>query len=554
MAWPDSAIVRCLRLGVALHHGALPTAYRKEIERLLQDGVLRVTISSPTLAQGLNLSATALVMFSLHRNRKRIEISEFRNVAGRAGRAYVDMEGTVLFPMFDRIKQRRRDWEALITDASAREMESGLVLLVGALLNRMNDHIGGDLAQLMEYVVNHAEAWTFPEVAGERSNDRADALARWERHVATLDTAILSLIGDNDIPDDEIEAVLDDVLQSSLWQRRLLRQNESRQKVLRAGLLSRSRFIWSQSSAAQRRGYFLAGIGLTAGQALDAIAEEANLLLVNANAALLARDAEGAIDAITQLAERVFAFYPFTPRPLPDNWRELLRCWLLGEPLAELASGQESEALHFIEGGLAYRLSWAMEAVRVRAEANGDVVGDRGLALDDYELGLALPAVETGTMNRSASILIQAGFTSRLAAVKAVTDAEATFTTGAELRSWLNSDAVRDWSALPNWPTVETKTMWTRLGQTFMHDSRTWSRRRDFSDVAWSGSPPSPGTPVQLYQWRGRSLVLAADALPLGTLRTPVSPLHRGLIRATVSSEADGVDLLYFGPDDLWSQ
>ena len=48
---PDSAILKCLRLGVALHHGALPTAYRKEVERLLRDNVLKVTISSPTLAQ-----------------------------------------------------------------------------------------------------------------------------------------------------------------------------------------------------------------------------------------------------------------------------------------------------------------------------------------------------------------------------------------------------------------------------------------------------------------------------------------------------------------------
>ena len=103
---PNSAILKCLRLGVALHHGALPTAYRKEVERLLQEGILKVTISSPTLSQGLNLSATALVMHSLHRNRNRIEIAEFRNVTGRAGRAYVDMEGIVLFPMFDNIAEK----------------------------------------------------------------------------------------------------------------------------------------------------------------------------------------------------------------------------------------------------------------------------------------------------------------------------------------------------------------------------------------------------------------------------------------------------------------
>ena len=51
----DHSVLKCLRLGVAVHHGALPTPFRKEVERLLRDGVLKVTVSSPTLAQGLNL-------------------------------------------------------------------------------------------------------------------------------------------------------------------------------------------------------------------------------------------------------------------------------------------------------------------------------------------------------------------------------------------------------------------------------------------------------------------------------------------------------------------
>ena len=548
---PNSAILQCLRLGIALHHGALPTAYRKEVERLLQEGILKVTISSPTLAQGLNLSATALVMHSLHRDGKRIEVSEFRNVAGRAGRAYIDMEGIVLYPMFDNIRKRQRDWESFITDEGAREMESGLVRLVVTLLARMHARIGGGLTQLIEYVLNNAEAWTFSGPA-KPHEDPERALEQWEQHIATLDTAILSLIGDDDIAEDAVEAALDDVLQSSLWQRRLLRRNEPVQQLLRAGLLSRCRFIWSQSSAPQRRGYFLAGVGLRTGQALDAIAEEANLLLVNANGALLAGDAEMAIDAITGLAERVFAFYPFMPVRRPENWRELLRCWLLGESVAELASGQEPETLQFIEGGLVYRLSWAMEAVRVRAEANGDVVGDDGLTLDDYELGLAVSAVETGTMNRSASILIQTGFTSRLAAIKAVADTGATFTTGDDLRSWLNSDAVIDLSARPDWPTAETKVMWTKLVQSFMQrDSRTWRNRRHASGVAWSGVPPPRGTPVQLYKWNGRSLALAADGLPLGTLQAALNPNRRGLTRATVADDGQRIDLVYLGPDDL---
>jgi len=406
---PNSAILKCLRLGVALHHGALPTAYRKEVERLLRDNVLKVTLSSPTLAQGLNLSATAVVMHSLHRNGEKIEISEFKNVIGRAGRAYVDVEGIVLFPMFDDVAKKRRNWEALINDLGARNMESGLALLVWTLLSRMHKRIGGDLNQLIDYIVNNAAAWTFPEIANEEPEDRERALADWERHVATLDTAILSLIGEHDIPEAGIEAALDDILRSSLWHRRLLRQNEQVRQVLNAGLVSRSRLIWSQSTATRRRGYFLAGVGLTTGHALDAIAADANRLLIEANGAISEDDAEAAIAAITALAERVFTFYPFTPDPMPTNWRDILRAWLLGQPLAEIAAGQESETLQFIEGGVVYRLPWAMEAIRVRAAANGDTIGIFDLPLEDYELGLAVPAVETGTLNRSASILIQAG-------------------------------------------------------------------------------------------------------------------------------------------------
>ncbi len=550
---PDSSILKCLRLGVALHHGALPAAYRKEVERLLRAGVVKVTISSPTLAQGLNLSATAVVMHSLHRSGELIAVSEFKNVIGRAGRAYIDVEGLVLYPMFDDVVKKRRKWEGLINDLGAREMESGLVQLVASLLNRMRLKIGADLPQLIEYVVNNAMAWEFPEVPGEDPAKQALARGDWERHLASLDTAVLSLIGEEDVPDDAIEATLDDVLQSSLWQRRLLRRTEDAQRALTAGLLSRSRFIWARSTAAQRRGYFLAGVGLATGHALDAAAPEANQLLVQANGALSAGDAEAAIAAVTGLAERLFAISPFTPDPYPDNWREILRFWLLGRPIADVAAGRASETLQFIEGGLVYRLPWAMEAVRVRAAANGDVLGPFGFALEDHELGLAVPAVETGTMNTSAAILIQAGFNSRLAAIKAVADTAAAFVTSQELRGWLLSPAVTALSASAHWPTVETRSMWLAFAGSFTPmESRTWADRKYWATATWHGAPPPPGAPIALHHWQGQPLVLAADGLPLGVLNAGLNPGRKGLIRASVSHEAGRVDLSYLGPDDLW--
>jgi hypothetical protein len=552
----NNAILQCLSLGVALHHGALPTAYRKEVERLLRDGILKVTISSPTLAQGLNLSATAVIIHSLFRSGERIKASEFKNVIGRAGRAYVDVEGLVIHPIIDGPKQaqRLREWEGLIADLSAREMESGLVLLLMRLLVRMHRRVAGTFQQLVDYVMNNAEAWTFPEIPNEKPKDRERALADWERHVATLDTAILSLIGGNDVPDYSIAAALDDILQSSLWERSLKRRAEDTQKVLKVGLVARSQIIWAQSTAVRRRGYFLAGVGLKSGLALDAIASECNELLVQANGALLTDEPETAINAITAVAERVFSIYPFTPDPMPANWRAILRCWLLGEPLAHVAAGQEADTLQFVEGGLVYRLPWAMEAIRVRGIVNADVIGEFGMHLDDFELGLAVPAVETGTVNRSASILIQAGFNSRLAAIKAVTDTGAAFSTAFELQQWLASQAVASWSALPDWPTRETKTMWSAFLQGFTpRESSTWTDRHHSVWVTWNtGATPPSGMPVRLFHLDGKPVVLSADGTWIGTLNAPLNQNRRGLLQASVMAEARKISLTYLGPDDLW--
>ena len=196
-------LLACLRLGVAVHHGALPTPYRREIERLLRRGILKVTISSPTLAQGLNLTASALVFHGLYRNGELIDISEFRNVIGRAGRAFIDVEGQVLYPMFDNIRKKRNDWKNFIEDTSSKEMESGLLLLVRYLLNRMiKKYNPRNKKDLIEYITN-ATYLEFPELPDENDKQKQIEEKRWRSYVSTLDTAILGLIGDHDIPDNE---------------------------------------------------------------------------------------------------------------------------------------------------------------------------------------------------------------------------------------------------------------------------------------------------------------------------------------------------------------
>jgi hypothetical protein len=496
-----------------------------------------------------------VIIHSLFRNRERIKASEFKNVVGRAGRAFVDVEGQVLYPVFDNHAYRIQQWEALISDMTSREMESGLVRLVFTLLIRMHESLGKpSLLQLVEYVLNNAEAWTFPELQGEDAERREHAKNEWEGHVAMLDTAILSLLGEHDIADDAITASLDDVLQSSLWHRRLMRRSEDVQEMLKAGLFSRTKHIWGNSSAIQRRGYFLAGVGLDTGHALDVMSEEGNALLVTANAAILTGEQGMAIGAITAIAERVFTIPPFVPDPMPANWRDILSSWLLGLPLVDVSVGQESETMQFVESGLVYRLPWAMEAIRVRGIANGDVVGDIGGTLEDFELSSAVTAVETGTLNRSAAILIQAGFSSRLGAIKAVTDTQATFSNGFELRQWLTSDMVSAFASQPDWPTAETHEIWASFSLNFAPQAaNAWKEQRFWAPVTWKeGMNPPAHLPVRIISGERKSKVFSADALPLGSISAPLNPNRCGLLRGSVAEDGAQILLTYFGPEDLW--
>jgi hypothetical protein len=434
-------------------------------------------------------------------------------------------------------------------------MESGLVQLVVTLLRRIHRKLGQPpLEQLIEYVLNNAAAWEFPELAGEAAEVQERERTLWRNHLAWLDTAILSLLGEQQIAEADIAAALDEILASSLWDRRLVRHTAEGRQAITSGLLGRAKHLWANSTAPQRRGYFLAGVGLNTGSALDQIAPSANELLVDANAAIHNHEDDAAIEALTKLADKLFAIPPFTPDDLPANWQEILRLWLLGLPIGPAITGHEAEGLQFVEGGLVYRPPWAMEAVRVRGIANGDVVW--GLSFDFFELRLAVAAVETGTLNRPATILIQAGFSSRLAAIKAAQETSAEFSSAFELRLWLDSPEVAAITDQGNWPTRETTEMWRSFRASFSPvASRAWSEHRFSAQVAWrTGYVPPAGHPVRLYSHpeTGAALVLSESAELLGQVRASLNSRRQGLARASVHEDQRGILISYLGPNDLW--
>ena len=54
-------------------------------------------------------------------------------------------------------------------------------------------------------------------------------------------------MGDQEVPGDQIATRLDEVLSSSLWERRLGRRTEELQQVYQSALHGRAKFLWSNS-------------------------------------------------------------------------------------------------------------------------------------------------------------------------------------------------------------------------------------------------------------------------------------------------------------------
>ena len=550
---PDHEILKCLRMGVAVHHGELPTPFRKEVERLLRAGTLRLTVSSPTLAQGLNLAATSLVFHGHARDGKTIAESEFRNVIGRAGRAFVDIEGLVLYPMYDEHRKRRAAWAHLIGSSGGREMESGILRLLMSLLGRMASKLGTrDVKTLLDYVAGQG-AWDFPVVEGETQGRAEAAAVEWNRYLTSLDTALFSLLGDAEASEGEVEAKLDEVLTSSLLMRRLARRAEPTRKALLGGLKARANFVWSCSSPTQRRGYFLAGVGLATGQTLDKKAEELGRLLLQANVAVDARAVDTAIEAVIGFAAIAFEIPPFIPKALPANWKLVLELWLRGIPVPQIGIDDPDDAISLIEHAFVFNLPWAMEAVRVRAEAHQELLAD-DVTIASYRSAHAVAAVETGTLSVAASTLIKAGFASRLGAIKALETVAATFDNFAGMRAWLRSDEVQRLQKSPSWPTPDSHELWAEFIVPHGAGNRDpWTATNYEGQVTWHGVPVPPGTPLRI----GGGITGKEDAIytpdfrEVGKVSYAFNRGAVGLTIATGTGAADKIGFEYIGPNDL---
>ena len=124
--------------GVFAHHRGISNGIRIATEYAMKENLIRCIVCTSTLAQGVNLPIRYLIISNLYQAQERIKIRDFHNLIGRAGRAGLYTEGTILLSetfVYSRKTVFKKNWRwkgylEMLDSENSESCLSQLLLLV----------------------------------------------------------------------------------------------------------------------------------------------------------------------------------------------------------------------------------------------------------------------------------------------------------------------------------------------------------------------------------------------------------------------------------------
>jgi hypothetical protein len=198
--------------------------------------------------------------------------------------------------------------------------------------------------------------------------------------------------------------------------------------------------------------------------------------------------------------------------------------------------------MRFVEDAFAYRMVWALEAIRTRRQVMGwksDTIAGGGAA-----------ALETGVTDYRMSMLIRAGLPSRRAAIAAIENDPADFLSGPGMRAWLESDAIVQRTQAGNWPTTDTADLWKRFREdSFRVAVARWKIHREHRPAYGEpGDAEYRGICRVERQHDDSIAVLTPDYTPVCNIDGDIHASEASLMHGLVSADLSVVLLTRLGP------
>ena len=181
----NSFELEAARLGVVCHSNKLPPQVRIAVEKLMAKCTPRIIVATTTLGQGVNIGVSSVIVATTSIGNAQISKRDFWNICGRAGRAFVDGEGKVLFAIDGtvenwKVKNAENAAKAYFDMAQLDQVESGLLQIVRSM-RTLAESVGVSFEVLLEWAAND-------------NFDRCGASkAIVEEHVDLLDDQLLAL-------------------------------------------------------------------------------------------------------------------------------------------------------------------------------------------------------------------------------------------------------------------------------------------------------------------------------------------------------------------------
>ncbi|MCY4494946.1 MAG: DUF3516 domain-containing protein [Acidimicrobiaceae bacterium] len=118
-------VLRFVKAGIGVHHAGLLPKYRLLIEKLAQQGLLKLICGTDTLGVGVNVPIRTVLFTQLckydGRKVRVLSVREFNQIAGRAGRRGFDTAGSIVVQAPEHVVENKRAEAKALTDPKKKK-------------------------------------------------------------------------------------------------------------------------------------------------------------------------------------------------------------------------------------------------------------------------------------------------------------------------------------------------------------------------------------------------------------------------------------------------
>ena len=142
----DQVLAQTVAAGVAYHHSGLTLEERSIVEDAYSKGLLLVICATSTLAAGVNLPARRVIFRNMKMGWNQIDIANYKQMSGRAGRAGKDTAGESILC----IKKQERKQAMHLMNSPLPPLKSCLSLDMVGLTRIMNEAVASGIVETVQ--------------------------------------------------------------------------------------------------------------------------------------------------------------------------------------------------------------------------------------------------------------------------------------------------------------------------------------------------------------------------------------------------------------------